>query len=126
MVAAVKLNDKQVIVLRWVAEGCPEGVMPDDSHRISAAALRTRGLVTTSGRGARWRARLTPAGAGHLAALATGGLSEADEGFPAASGSGPAANGSAREGNGSAREGDGSGREAPAKGRRYHHVAKDF
>lgn len=62
----VSLNEKQEALLRWIAEGCPDGVMPDDSHRISAAALRNRGLATTSGRGPSWKAKLTPAGRAYL------------------------------------------------------------
>lgn len=41
--------------------------MADDHHRISAAALRSRGLATTSGRGASWAATLTKAGEEYLA-----------------------------------------------------------
>ncbi|MGZ4358012.1 MAG: hypothetical protein ACXVRU_14510 [Gaiellaceae bacterium] len=43
------LTEKQVLLLRWIADGCPEGVMEDEFHRISAAALRNRGLITTRG-----------------------------------------------------------------------------
>jgi hypothetical protein len=61
------LNENQVAVLRWIADGCPAGVMDDDlSHRISAAALRNRGLVTTSGRGPTWVARIAQAGREYL------------------------------------------------------------
>lgn len=45
----------------------PAGVMRDDTHRISAAALRSRGLIKTSGRGAHWTAKLTPSGRAYLA-----------------------------------------------------------
>jgi hypothetical protein len=65
----IKLTEKQLALLRWIGDGCPDGVMSDDSHRISAAALRNRGLATTSGRGSAWTAKLTPAGAGYLADL---------------------------------------------------------
>jgi hypothetical protein len=61
------LNETQVAVLRWIADGCPAGVMNGDvSHRISAAALRNRGFVTTSGRGPTWVARIAPAGTEYL------------------------------------------------------------
>ncbi|MFZ1155542.1 MAG: hypothetical protein WAN93_11615 [Solirubrobacteraceae bacterium] len=60
------LNEKQLEVLRWIADGSPQGVMDGDSHRISAAALRNRGLVTTSGRGQTWAARITTAGRTYL------------------------------------------------------------
>jgi hypothetical protein len=61
------LTENQVSILRWIADGCPEGVMDGDSHRISAAALRSRDLVTTSGRGSTWTAKITPAGREYLA-----------------------------------------------------------
>ena len=60
------LTEKQVNVLRWISEGCPEGVWTDDFHRISAAALRGRGLVKTKGRGSTWTATITPAGQEYL------------------------------------------------------------
>jgi hypothetical protein len=60
------LNEQQLEVLRWIADGCPAGVTEGFAHRISAAALRRRGLVTTAGRGPTWRARLTDAGRNYL------------------------------------------------------------
>jgi hypothetical protein len=57
-----KLNDTQLAVLRWIADGSPAGVMDGYGYRVSAAALRTRGLIKISGRSTTWRARLTPAG----------------------------------------------------------------
>ena len=60
------LTEKQVDVLRWIQDGCPDGVMPDEFHRISAAALRTRELVTTSGHGPTWEAAITSAGREYL------------------------------------------------------------
>jgi len=38
------LNESQVAVLRWITAGSPRGVMEGYAHRISAAALRSRGL----------------------------------------------------------------------------------
>jgi hypothetical protein len=61
------LTERQVGILRWIADGCPDGLMEGDSHRISAAALRNRGLVTTSGRGPTWTAKVTEAGRDYLA-----------------------------------------------------------
>src|SRR4051812_26798930 len=58
------LTEKQV--LRWIADGCTDGMMADQFHRISAAALRSRGLVTTSGRGSTWTAKVTAAGTEYL------------------------------------------------------------
>jgi hypothetical protein len=60
------LNEKQVELLRWVSDGCPEGVFENDFHRISAAALQARGLITISGRGATWAAKIAPAGSEYL------------------------------------------------------------
>src|SRR5262249_15686713 len=60
------LNAAQQAVLRWIADGCPDGVMEGYPHRISAAALRTRGLVNISGHGKTWRAELTPSGRSYL------------------------------------------------------------
>lgn len=61
------LNKAQVAVLRWVADGCPDGVMDGSAHRISAAALRSRGLIRVSGRGRTWSATITDAGSAYLA-----------------------------------------------------------
>ncbi|WP_020013346.1 hypothetical protein [Promicromonospora sukumoe] len=58
-----QLNQKQVDVLRWIDDGCPDGVYVDGyEHRIVARALQNRGLVTISGRGPTWSARVTKAG----------------------------------------------------------------
>jgi hypothetical protein len=88
MAVALKLNDKQVEVLRWIAAGCPDGVMADDSHRISAAALRTRGLATTSGRGPNWTAKVTASGSEYLRRLGDGGLGFDDLSFDGLSSNG--------------------------------------
>jgi hypothetical protein len=66
MAQRTTLTEAQVAVLRWVGDGCPSGVMENDFHRISAAALRNRGLVTTAGRGATWTAEITPSGREYL------------------------------------------------------------
>lgn len=61
------LNEVQVDVLRWISEGCLDGVVADDvSARISAAALRNRGLVRTSGHGLTWKAAITASGKEYL------------------------------------------------------------
>jgi hypothetical protein len=62
MAPTPKLNEVQLTVLRWVADGSPAGVMDGYGYRISAAALRTRGLIKLSGRSATWQARITRAG----------------------------------------------------------------
>jgi hypothetical protein len=63
------LTEQQVSLLRWIAAGCPYGVMDGVHHRISVAALRNRVLVTISGRGSTWAAKITDAGQDYLAQL---------------------------------------------------------
>jgi hypothetical protein len=60
------LTEQQLSILRWIADGCPDGVMEGSAYRISAAALRSRGLLTISGRGRAWSARVTDAGREYL------------------------------------------------------------
>jgi hypothetical protein len=60
------LNSAQLELLRWVAGGCRDGVYDGYSHRISAAALQTRGLLRVTGRGPSWNAELTTRGAALL------------------------------------------------------------
>ena len=67
MAQRMTLNEVQVDVLRWISEGCLDGVVADDvSARISAAALRNRGLVRTSGHGPNWQGAITAAGKDYL------------------------------------------------------------
>lgn len=63
------LTQRQVDVLRWICDGCPDGVMTGEaySERITAGALRNRGLVITRGSGASWSASITEAGVEYLA-----------------------------------------------------------
>ncbi|OBH59003.1 hypothetical protein A5687_21320 [Mycobacterium mantenii] len=61
------LNGRQLAVLRWVSEGCPEGRWTNFSFKTSAAAVEWRGLVSVSKRGGMWRATVTPAGTHYLA-----------------------------------------------------------
>ncbi len=60
------LSESQVALLRWIADGCPDGVVEGSDHRISAAALRRRGLVKISGQGVGWSAAVTKAGHDYL------------------------------------------------------------
>lgn len=54
------LNEKQLAVLNWVAEGRPKGVYEDGfEHRVTARALERRGLLSIRGHGPTWRATLT-------------------------------------------------------------------
>lgn len=62
------LTQRQVDVLRWIGDGCPDGVMVEAGRpeRITAGALRNRGLVTTTGRGPTWWGFITEAGVEYL------------------------------------------------------------
>jgi len=61
-----RLNDRQLRVLRWVADGCPDGEMAYASYKRTAASLQDRRLLTIRrGRGG-WRADLTDAGRFYL------------------------------------------------------------
>ncbi len=62
------VNDRQLEVLRWIADGCPKGKWPEDDniHKISAAALKSRGLATVTGHGRTWTASITAAGTHYL------------------------------------------------------------
>lgn len=61
------LNEAQMAVLKWIADGCPDGALEGYEHRVSAAALRSRDLVRISGRGKTWRAEITDRGRDFLA-----------------------------------------------------------
>ena len=63
-----KLNDKQIAVLRWIAEGCPPRDWPDTTHKSSALALSGRGMVVVTRRSKKrpWSAALTERGRYYL------------------------------------------------------------
>lgn len=61
------LNERQVEVLRWINDGCPEGRWTNSSYKTTVAALEWRGLVTVSKRGGTWSASVLPAGTEYLA-----------------------------------------------------------
>jgi hypothetical protein len=66
MKTAKPLNNRQALVLQWVADGCPDNVMDGHSHKRSAAALRDRKLVEVSKRGGTWQTTLTDKGRRYL------------------------------------------------------------
>jgi hypothetical protein len=72
------LNALQLKVLQWVADSSPPNVVDGNAHRISAAALRSRGLIKISGRGKRWTAQITQSGRTVLGAA--GGQVNPDDG----------------------------------------------
>ena len=67
MARDARLNEKQVEVLRWIAEGCPPGRWDDHRYKNSAVALQNRGLVVVSKKRGSWSAALTDEGRRYLA-----------------------------------------------------------
>lgn len=61
-VAERTVNSRQLVVLKWVVDGCPDGVMSDSTFKNTAVALETRRLVAISRRGGGWKAEPTAAG----------------------------------------------------------------
>lgn len=61
------LNERQVDVLRWIGDGCPDGRWTDFTFKTTATALASRRLVTVSKRGGTWSAAILPAGEHYLA-----------------------------------------------------------
>lgn len=59
------LNPRQVEVLKWISDCCPEGVMTDETHKLSAVALKSRRLVKISKRDG-WHAEITNDGRYYL------------------------------------------------------------
>lgn len=57
-----KLTDRQVDILRWIADGCPERSWPDETHKNTARALESRGLVEVRRKRKIWTATITEAG----------------------------------------------------------------
>lgn len=62
------VNARQLEVLRWVADGCPDGRWPADdfTYKTTAGALKGRGLITIKGHGRTWQAATTDAGTYYL------------------------------------------------------------
>jgi hypothetical protein len=64
--AAIFLNSLQLSVLSWIADGCLPGIVEGYSHRITAKALETRGLIAIDGKGRTWKATITQRGLDEL------------------------------------------------------------
>lgn len=60
------LNDRQLEVLKWIGAGCPPRDWPDYTHRTTARALASRGLVTVRGHGPSWVATMASSGLAYL------------------------------------------------------------
>jgi hypothetical protein len=48
------LSDRQLQVLRWIADGCLEETMADAYYKRTAASLQDRRLVTVSRKRGGW------------------------------------------------------------------------
>jgi hypothetical protein len=62
VVRLAKLTSRQIEVLQWIAEGCPNRDWPNESHKITAWALDNRGLVEVQRKRQIWTATATHAG----------------------------------------------------------------
>jgi hypothetical protein len=62
----IKLNERQVAVLRWIGEGCLHRDWPDESHKNTARALASRGLAEVCRKKKVWTATITSAGMYYL------------------------------------------------------------
>jgi hypothetical protein len=60
------LNARQREVLKWIGDGCPDGVMKDFTYKTTAVALQGRRLVAVSRKGGTWAAVTTEAGDHYL------------------------------------------------------------
>lgn len=60
------LNTRQVEVLQWIADGCPDHIWPDFTYKHTAVALQGRRLAKVSKRGG-WHAEITDDGLFYLA-----------------------------------------------------------
>ena len=65
--ARQQLSARQVEVLRWIADGCPDGVMSGHTYKTTALALQNRRLAAVSKRRGGWQAVITDAGRFYLA-----------------------------------------------------------
>jgi hypothetical protein len=60
------LSVRQVEVLQWISQGCPDGVWPDFTYKTTTYALAARNLVKVDRRHGSWSAVLTDAGRFYL------------------------------------------------------------
>lgn len=60
------LTARQVSVLQWIGDGCPDGVWTDFTYKTTTYALAARNLVTVDRRHGSWSASLTETGQFYL------------------------------------------------------------
>jgi hypothetical protein len=56
---AIPSVQRQLYILRWIDDGCPDRDWPDFTHKTTASALAGRGLVIVRCRAKRWEATIT-------------------------------------------------------------------
>lgn len=61
-----QLNERQLAVLQWVGQACPDGVWEGSSYKTSCQALQNRGLLKVVRRQGQWSAALTDVGQHYL------------------------------------------------------------
>lgn len=59
------LNTRQLDVLRWISDGCPDGRWTDFTYKTTAKSLQNRRLVIVTKKGG-WSATIDPAGVYYL------------------------------------------------------------
>lgn len=64
--AADYLSLAQFDLLRWVVDGCKDGVYTGTAYRVSARALHNRGFLLVSGKGRTWTAKIIAKGSERL------------------------------------------------------------
>lgn len=63
---AAPINARQLKVLKWIADGCPDGVMKDYTYKTTATALQGRRLVAVTRKRGVWQAQLTAVGSYYI------------------------------------------------------------
>ena len=62
----VQLNQRQLGVLRWIGDGCPDRDWPDQSHKLTASSLAGKDLADVRRKKKIWTATITAAGQYYL------------------------------------------------------------
>lgn len=66
MPSNIALNARQLEVLRWIGDGCPEQDWPNNAHKVMARSLMSRGLVEVRRKKKIWTATIADAGRYYL------------------------------------------------------------
>ena len=57
----IRLSQRQLGVLRWIGDGCPDRDWPDQSHKLTARSLAGKGLADVRCKKKIWTATITAA-----------------------------------------------------------------